>query len=215
MGRTALVLGALLGCGAAAGAFEQALDPRSLADAIELGQSRIDDRRSRFHAPYRIDVRQPPVDYLEVITPFRRVALDAEARTRAGARLYGQREALATLGDAPSRVDIIAELTFHPQNNYIGVPNFAVTLVPPGGMPIEPMGTTRASRFGPRLSGSSLPYPYGTSPPAPPGSQPLLGGSVIATFDGTTLDPRGTYVVLIRENGKDVAKAPVDFGRLR
>jgi len=215
MGRTGLVLAALLACGAAAGAFEQALDPRSLADAIELGQSRIDDMRSRFHAPYRIDVRQPPVDYLEVITPFRRVALDAEARTRAGERLYGQREALATLGDAPSRVDIIAELTFHPLNNYVGVPNFAVTLVPPGGMPIEPMGSTRVPRFGPRLSGSSRPYPYGTSPPGPQGSQPLLGGTVIATFDGTALDARGTYVVLIRESGKDVAKASVDFGRLR
>ncbi len=215
MGRTGLVLAALLASGAAARAFEQALDPRSLADAIELGQSRIDDMRSRFHAPYRIDVRQPPVDYLDVVTPFRRVALDAEARTRAGARLYGQREALATLGDAPSRVDIIAELTFHPMNNYIGVPNLAVTLVPPGEMPIEPMGSARIPRFGPRLSGSSLPYPYGTNPPAPQGSQPLLGGTVLATFDGTTLDPRGTYVVLIRENGKDVAKATVDFGRLR
>jgi hypothetical protein len=215
MGRTGLVLGALLACGAAAGAFEQALDPRSLSDAIDLGQSRIDDMRSRFHAPYRIDVRQPPVDYLDVVTPFRRVALDAEARTRAGARLYGQREALATLGDAPSRVDIVAELTFHPLNNYIGVPNFAVTLVPPGEMPIEPRDIARIPRFGPRLSGSSLPYPYGTSPPGPQGSQPLLGGTVLATFDGTTLNPRGMYVVLIRENGKDVAKATVDFGRLR
>ena len=215
MGRTGFVLAALLASSAATGAFEPALDPRSLSDAIDLGQSRIDDMRSRFHAPYRIDVKEPPVDYLDVVTPFRRVALDAEARTRAGQRLYGQREALATLGDAPSRVDIVVELTFHPLNNYIGVPDFAVTLVLPGKLPIEPMGIARISRFGPRLSGSSLPYPYGTTPVGPKGSQPLLGGSVIATFDGTALDPRGTYVILIREGGKDVAKASVDFGRLR
>ena len=43
----------------------------------------------------------------------------------------------------------------------------------------------------------------------------MLGGSVVASFDGAALDPRGTYVVLIRESGKDVAKATVDLARLR
>lgn len=215
MGRTGLVLAALVVCSAAAGAFEPALDPRSLADAIDLGQSRIDDTRSRFHAAYRIDVMRSPVDYLEIVTPFRRVALDAEARTRAGERLYGQREALAVLGDAPARVDIIAELTFHPLNNYIGVPDFTIVLVPPGGRPIDPRALTRIPRFGPRLSGTPLPYPSVGGPPGPQGSQPLLGGSVIATFDGATLDARGTYTVSIGEGGKEVAIAPVNFGRLR
>src|SRR5258705_5141998 len=215
MGRTGLVLAALLASGAAARAFEQALDPRSLADAIELGQSRIDDMRSRFHAPYRIDVRQPPVDYLDVVTPFRRIALDAEARTRAGERLYGQREALATLGDNPSRLDVVVELTFHPLNNYVGVPAFTVSLVPPGGRPTEPRTISRVPRFGPRLSGMPLPYPCVTNSAAPQGSQPLLGGSIVAAFDGTALDARGTYVVLVRDSGKDVAKATMDLTRLR
>ncbi len=216
MGRTGVLLALLLTLGAAAGgAFEQALDPRSLAEAIELGQSRIDDMRSRAHAAYHIDVMQPPVDYLEVVTPFRRVAIDAEAHTRAGERLYGQREALALLGDNPSRVDIVAELTFHPLNNYVGVPDFTIALVPAGGAAIQPRSSSRLPRFGPRLSGTPLPYPYVTGAPGQQGSQPLLGGSVTATFDGASLDPRGRYVVLIRESGKDVAKASVDFGRLR
>jgi hypothetical protein len=213
MGRTGLVLASLLACTAAAGAFEQALDPGSLAEAINLGHSRIDDMRSRFHAAYRIDVMQAPVDYIEIVTPFRRVALDAEARTRAGERLYGQREALATLGDAPSRVDVIAELTFHPLNNYVGVPDLRLVLIPAAGMAMEPRGLTRIPRFGPRFPG--LPYPYGTGSPVAQGSQPLLGGSVIATFDGTALDPRGTYVIALRDNGKDVARARVDFARMR
>src|SRR6185295_2930401 len=137
MERTGIALAALLASHVTVGAFEQALDPPSLAEAIEIGLSRIDDVRSRFHAVYRIDVMQAPVDYVEVVTPFRRVAIDAEAHTRAGERLYGQREALSTLGDNPSRVDVIAELTFHPLNNYIGVPDFAVTLVAPGGTAIQ------------------------------------------------------------------------------
>jgi len=215
MARTGLILASLIAVTSAAGAFEAALDSQALAEAIEIGLSRIDDVRSRFHAVYRIDVMQAPVDYVEVVTPFRRVAIDAEAHTRAGERLYGQREALATLGDNPSRVDVIAELTFHPLNNYIGVPDFAVTLVAPGGTAIQPRNTSSIPRFGPRLSGTPLPYPYVTGPAARQGSQPLLGGSVIATFDGMAIDASGTYTILIRESGKDVAKASVNFGRLR
>jgi len=216
MARTDVVAVAVLAAfTAAVGAFEPALDPRSLADAIELGQSRIDDMRSRFHAAYHIDVMQPPVDYIEVVTPFRRIALDAEARTRAGERLYGQREALATLGDNPARLDVVIELTFHPLNNYVGVPSFTVSLVPPGGRPIDPRTIGRVPRFGPRLSGMPLPYPYVANSAAPQGSQPLLGGSIVATFDGTALDARGTYVVIVRDSGKDVAKATADLARLR
>src|SRR5690242_1236730 len=136
--RTCIVLAALLACSGAVAAFDQALDAQSLAEAIQIGSSRIDDTRSRFHAPYRVEAAQPPVDYIDVVTPFRRVVLDAEAHTRAGERLYGQREALATLGDNPSRLDVVVELTFHPLNNYVGVPAFTVVLVPSNGKAIEP-----------------------------------------------------------------------------
>ncbi|HXD18731.1 MAG TPA: hypothetical protein VN654_17075 [Vicinamibacterales bacterium] len=214
MARTGLLLAALLAFGAAVSAFEQALDPGSLAQAIELGQSRIDDMRSRFHAPYRTAVTQPPVDYIDVVTPFRRIALDAEAQARAGGRLYGQREALAALGDNPARVDVVVDLTFHPLNNYIGVPEFTVTLLAPGGARIEPSAISRAPRFGPRLS-TSLPYPYLTGGAGPQNGTSLAGGLVVAGFDGRALDPNGTYVVLIREGAKDVTRATVNFERLR
>ena len=216
MARTdVVVVAVLVALAAAVSAFEPSLDPRSLSDAIDLGQSRIDDMRSRFHAAYHVDVMQPPVDYIEVVTPFRRIALDAEAHTRAGERLYGQREALATLGDNPSRLDVVVELTFHPLNNYVGVPAFTVVLMPSGGKAIEPRTISRVPRFGPRLSGRPLPYPYVTNSVAPQGSQPLLGGSIIATFDGTALDARGTYLTVVRDSGKEVAKATVDLARLR
>jgi hypothetical protein len=216
MERTGIALAALLASHVTVGAFEQALDPPSLAEAIEIGQSRIDDVRSRFHASYRIDVMQAPVDYIEVVTPFRRIALDAEAHTRAGERLYGQREALATLGDNPSRLDLITELTFHPLNNYVGVPDFTVSLVAAAGTAVTPRSIDRVPRFGPRVSGMPLPYPYvGGTTGAPQGSQPLLGASVVATFDGAALDPRGAYVLLIRESGKEVAKASINLARLR
>jgi hypothetical protein len=215
MGRTAIVVAALLAFTAVGAAFEPSLDQQSLAEAIALGLSRIDDMRSRFHATYRLEVMQPPVDYIEVVTPFRRVALDAEAHTRAGERLYGQREALAALGDAPSRIDLVVELTFHPLNNYVGMPDFDVVLVPTGGAALEPRSLKAIPRFGPRVSGTPLPYAYAAGQSARQASQPLLGGSVVATFDGATLDPRGTYGIVIRESGKDLAKTSVNFTRLR
>ena len=213
MGRTGALVIALLACATAVAAFEQALDPQSLADAIQIGSSRIDDTRSRFHAPYRVEVMQPPVDDVEVVTPFRRIVLDAEGRGRAGERLYGQREAIATLGDNPSRVDLVVDLTFHPLNNYLGVPEYTVTLLAPGGTAIQPMAISRMPRFGPRLSGT-LPYPYSAGGTAAHG-EAVSGGIVVAVFDGAALDPRGTYVLSVREGGKDIAKTSVNLGRLR
>ena len=214
MERTGIVLAALLACGGAVAAFDQALDAQSLAEAIQIGSSRIDDTRSRFHAPYRVEAAQAPVDYIDVVTPFRRVVLDAEAHTRAGERLYGQREAVATLGDTPSRVDLVVDLTFHPLNNYIGMPEYAVTLVTAAGATITPTAMQRMPRFGPRLSGA-LSYPYATGGAGPQNGEAISGGMVVAQFDGRAIDPRGTYTILIRESGKDVAKASVNFGRLR
>jgi hypothetical protein len=214
--RTGPLLIALVASSVGVVAFEQALSLPSLSEAIEIGQSGIDDVRSRFHAAYHIDVAQPPVDYVEVVTPFRRVALDAQAHTRAGDRLYGQREALAMLGDDPSRVDIIAELTFHPLNTFVGVPDYSVSLLPiPNGPRVLPRQISRIPRFGPRLSGTPLPYPYTVGPPAPNGSQPLLGGSLIATFAGQALNPQGTYWVVVSDPSKELARARVDFSKLR
>ena len=214
MERTGIVAAAVLASTAVLAAFDQALDPQSLADAIQIGSTRIDDARTRFHAPYHVDVMQPPVDYVEVVTPFRRIVLDAEARARAGERLYGQREAIATLGDNPSRVDLVADLTFHPLNNYVGVPEFTVTLLTAAGTAIQPITIARMPRFGPRISGT-FPYPYAAGGTAAQNGQAPSGGLVVAVFDGRGLDPRGTYVMSIGEKGKEAAKAPVDFGRLR
>ena len=216
MARTCLVLIALFAAGAGLVAFEPALSLRSLSDAIDIGLSRMDNVRSRAHAVYHVNVGQPSLDYVEVVTPFRRVALDAEAHTHAGDRLYGQREALAMLGDDPSRVDIVAELTFHPLNTFVGVPGYSVSLLPvPAGTRLLPRNETRIPRFGPRLAGTPLPYPYAVGTPVPNGSQPLLGGSIIATFDGRTLDPQGTYWVVVNDSDKELARARVDFSRLR
>ena len=68
------------------GAVDLRLDPGTITQALSLGQTTIVSDLTRFHQPYRLDVSRPPVDYVEVVTPFRRVVLAAQARARAGDR---------------------------------------------------------------------------------------------------------------------------------
>ena len=91
-------------CGVvSAGAIQLTLDRRAIDEAIYVGQSRIESERTRFHVPYRVRVAQPPIDWIDVITPFHRIELAAEMNARSGRRQFGQREALETLGDTPRR----------------------------------------------------------------------------------------------------------------
>lgn len=206
------------------GGFESPLTRAALEEAAEMGQTRIDAMRARFNLPYQVPVNHPPIDYIEVVTPFRRVALAAETRARHGQRVFGQADALAVLGSTPDRVDLIVELTFHPQNTYIGVPAYSVSLAPVEPRPadaaagraafVEPLELARIPRSGPRVLGMPLPYPYVTGPQPITGSEPVVGGTLIAHFDGRRLVAK-TYDAVIAEGGKELARAPIALGRLR
>src|SRR3954465_10574862 len=128
-GAPALVVVVLLAAGTRPAAMQSMLDAPSLQEAIAIGQSRLAAERARFHLPYRIPVNKSPVDYIDIVTPFRRVELAAEARAAAGQRGFGQREALEIVAAAPDRLDTYVELTFHPLNTYIGVPNYDLALM--------------------------------------------------------------------------------------
>lgn len=205
----------VLCAGSTLAGFEQALDRRSVDDAIGVGQSGIETVRTRYHEPYRIQVNRPPVDYIDVVTPFRRVALLAEERAQAGGRLF-QREAIAILGARSTLVEILVEMTFHPLNVFVGVPAYDVELATAApGAPIGPLRIERIPRFGARLEGAPLPSRYAGAPNAPGESQPMLGGTIVATFDGATLNPNGMYDIVVSENGEELARAQVNMGALR
>jgi hypothetical protein len=83
--RVAVVVLALALAGAAGlDGFERRPGRRAIETAQALGRTPIDAKRQRFHAPYRIMVGAPPVDYIEIVTPYRRVVLAAEKAARAG-----------------------------------------------------------------------------------------------------------------------------------
>jgi hypothetical protein len=213
--RTIATMAALLGAlTASAGAYSRTLDPAAINDAIAIGLSRSAPDRARFHQPSRATVNQAPIDTIDVVTPFRRVALAAEVHTRNGGRLYGQRDAMAVLQASANQFDVVVELTFHPLNTYVGVPDYSVALSR-GDEQVTAADTERVSRFGPRLVGSPLPYPYGGGAGSPMQAQPLTGGSIVARFDSTLVDPTGTYQVVIREAGRELARVPFALGALR
>jgi hypothetical protein len=207
----------LLACAVPA-AVETRLGSASLQEAVGVGQSRLESVHTRFHAPYRIPVSQPPIDYIEVVTPYRRVVLAAEAQQKVGNRRFGQREALAALGDTPEAVDLVIEVTFHPFNTFVAVPGYAVQLLArtaKAAALVEPQTVERIPRFGPRLPGTPLPSAGPGEIDAAAASQPLVGGTLVARLDGGRLDPNGIYDVLVTEGRTAVAQTTIEFGRLR
>ena len=212
-------LAAFLVCGTPAtlAAVQATLTPRAVDEAVIIGQSGVERERTIFHAPYRLTVARPPVDFIEVITPFRRVVLIAEQLARSGNRAFSQRQALERPDVGVEEIELRVELTFHPLNTYVAVPAYEVTLSGPGNPRIEPRTFDRTPRYGPRLDGrpSVLAVPGGGGPVLPGTSQPILGGTVSARFDLRPLNPNGLYEVVVLENRQELSRTGLDLARLR
>jgi hypothetical protein len=201
--------------GGTAAAFERTLDLRLVNEAIALGDSRVPVVRARFHQPYRLPVAIAPVDYIEVITPFRRIVQITEERARAGSRTLGQPETIAAAGERYGLLELAVEFTFHPLNSYVGVPAYEVELVQAvPAVRILPRQLARIPRFGARVEGPS-PSTRDALPTTPGPTTPMLGGTVIAGFEAESLQPAGVYDVVVTEGEKSLARARLDLGRLR
>ncbi len=194
------LLGVLLASSVVAG-FERSLDLRLIDEAIGIGRSPIEAVRTRFHQPYHIRIARPPTDSIEIVTPFRRVVLFVEERMRLGDRVFSQRDAIAALGDRSDVVEVLIEMTFHPLNTFVGVPEYDVELATASpAARISPRNISRVPRFGFTVPG---------------GGEPLIGGTIAASFSAGALNPNGVYDVVVSEKGKELARAGVNLGTLR
>lgn len=206
----ALAMGALI---------EQPLDRRAIDEALLIANSSSETAHLRFHADYRVPVGTAPVDFVSIVSPFRRLVLGAESENRLGRGLFGQREALALLAKYPEGLEVYAELTFHPLNTFVYVPEHTVVLEPVSfrGPVVEARGTDRLPRFGPRVDDRwyPFPYPFPTNQRVPTASEPLLGATLIARFATEDVDPRAIYSVVVKDGPKELGRARVDFARLR
>jgi hypothetical protein len=195
--------------------MQPTLDRRAIEEAIQIGQSHRDSDRARFHAAYRLTVSRSPVDWIDVITPYHRVAIAAEERARLGNRVFGQKEAYAALATAPNLLELLVELTFHPLNTYVGVPAYDVTLAGAQSKPVKAQYINRYPRFGPRTSVGSPALPNPNAAPVLGSGQPMLGGTLIAQFPVDALDANGRYEIVITDGGKDVSRSGLDLGKIR
>jgi hypothetical protein len=196
-------------------AFQPTLDRRGIEEAIQIGQSRFDAERTRFHGGYRIQVSRPPVDWIDVITPFHRVAIAAEERARLGDRVFGQREALAALSAASNLIELLVEMTFHPLNTFVGVPNYDVTLRLGLNKPVSAQFLHRYPRFGPRTQANVPALPNPNAAPVLGNGQAMSGGTLVVQFAADAIDPNGRYDLVMTDGGKEIVRAGVDFGTMR
>jgi len=205
-----VVIGGALG--AALSAYSPRLDQRAIDDAVSIGQSYSDAARARFHQSYRVHIALAPVDHIDVTTPFRRLVAAAEDRARIGDRFFGQRDAAAVIERHGEGIEVAVELTFHPLNTYVGVPDYDVSIRSLDGRVIRARGIQRVPRFTTRVAGAPVP---GAGPGIGAGGQPLLGGTVLARFERADLDPLGTYDAVIEESRKEVARGRIELAKLR
>lgn len=215
-----LLCAVVLGAGIASG-FERSLDLPLINAASAIGESRVESVRLQFHRPYRLPVGTAPIDYIDVVTPFRRVVMIAEERARLGARPLGQPDMVRAAGDRLGLVEFVIELTFHPLNAYVGVPPYEVELVAfsiTAGKPqppsILPQQISRTPRFGARVNGTP-PLSPGIPLNVPGGTEPLLGGTIVAGFAAQELQAGGAYEVVVRGDRKELTRVRVNLGALR
>jgi len=208
----AIAAGVVLAAAASTPALVSPLDTLDLRDAVRIGVSGSEVEREQVHARYRIRVAEPPVDWVDVMTPFHRVMLAAEQADNAGLR-FGQREAIATLGETADQLDLLVELTFHPLNTFVAVPGYTVALEDPDGGRIEPRRTALVPRFAPRVEGDAPAYP---APSRTIGEgQPILGGTIVVAFGVATLDGNATYELVVTDGDVELTRADLDLGSLR
>jgi hypothetical protein len=189
------------------------VDLAAIDEALTLMRSGSQRELAQFNEPYRVTVEKAPVDYLEVVTPFRRIVLAGVARAAAGDRSFGQRQAIESLAEGGERLDVYAELTLSPLNTYIGVPDYTLALIDRSGKRINPTETTRLSRWTPRLPGPPAVPPF-QAPTIPLGS-PLVGATVIAGFELKALSADGRYEVVVELGKEELARAVIALAGMR
>lgn len=197
------------------------LDRDGVDAAIVFARQAARDERRRFHDGYQ---RLPgeAVRRISLVSEYRRVVLLVEEKMRLLDRNYGVGQMSDALKPWRGILEVIVELQFHPQNNYVGVPLIDVLLVPLDGAgvptPLVAEATDRRPRFGlfwdpPPPEAPWWPFP----PPSVPvitGSEPLTGGWVHARFDAEAA-ARGRHEVVVKDGARTLGKATFDFTALR
>ena len=199
-----IIAAALMVSAAPAAAVTGVLTERDIAHALSIA-SGSEANRALFHAPYLVDVDDPLIEHVEIITEFRRFVLAAEEQlkrgnwmmARGGFDSKGQtiKDVLQPLG---GQVSVRVRLRFHPQNNYVTLPAFDILLGEPTLLAID---TSRT--------------PQVTPATGEPGTRDVINGATIEVFyNAPTIGDRSLPVRLLFESS-EIARVVIDFSRVQ
>ena len=196
-------------------AVQRNIDLAAVGEAMTLGRTAIGTERTRFHSSYRVSGATPPIDYIDIVTPFRRVVLGAQSRAARGERALAQREALDLLAGNPDQLDVYVEMTFHPLNTFIGVPEYDLRLETAAGAAAQARAIRRVPRTGPRLDGLPPASPSLLENRVPADAAALTGGTLAAQFDLQMLDASGRYDIVVLDGKTELGRVRVNLAALQ
>ena len=181
-------------------AVTEVLTDRDIAHAYNIANA-SDATRTIFHAAYRIPTRDLTIEQFEVVTEFRRFVLAAEEAAKSGNWMMARggmdakgRSLKDHLGPLAGQVSIRARVRFHPLNSYTTPPPMDLLLGEPTLLALNAVRT-----------------PHVTT--GEPGTRDVITGATIETyFNAPTIADRVLPVRLVFE-GKELARANVDFSR--
>jgi hypothetical protein len=172
-----------------------------------LAIARESDRdRAGFHARYLAVVKDSPVEQIEVISEFRRLVLTAEEHLRRGDWLFTQspQSAIEAVRPWQGTASIVAQVRFHPLNAYVTAPSIEIRVDGRDGSPgpeaLESHSTTLYAQGPGRTSKTNT-------------GIPISGEIVEARFEPSALG-RETLAVVVLLEGKELARASIDFSRI-
>ena len=198
------------------------IDREQLDEALLFGRQATTAERQAFHDGYQRTLKDSLVRRISIVSEYRRVVLTLEEKMRLLDRNYGQRQMTQMLVPWRGLVEVIAEVQFHPQNTYIGVPLYDVLLVrldgPAAGSVIVPEANDRRPHFGvywdpPPMGSPWWPFPP-TNAPVLGRSEPITGGWLQARFDAG-LVTTGRFDVVVKDGAATLGAAQFDMGAIK
>lgn len=198
------------------------IDREQLDEALLFGRQATKAERQAFHDGYQRTLKDSLVRRISIVSEYRRVVLTLEEKMRLLDRNYGQRQMTQMLVPWRGLVEVIAEVQFHPQNTYIGVPLYDVLLVrldgPAAGSVIVPEANDRRPHFGvywdpPPMGSPWWPFPP-TNAPVLGRSEPITGGWLQARFDAG-LVTTGRFDIVVKDGAATLGSAQFDMGAIR
>jgi hypothetical protein len=186
----------------AAVALVVSMDGNDMERALAIARAR-DAERQQFHSRYVINLSDPAVTQLEVITEFRRLVIIAEDHVLRGDWMFTRGLRAAEQALAPSRgmLTIRARVRFNPLNTFIVPPDYALAVGIPSGVlvPVDTQLTPQFSTPFKNRQGKTL-----TS---------LMGATLESTLPADQIG-QTSRPIAVTLDGKEVVRATVEFSRL-